>query len=313
MEGWLSKQPEFDTIKLAGKDQSIQLVKTWTLDHVQERLDIANTGNRFAMSETGAVGLSCSETPYLSVMYPDTDKAAVVLSDTKVFRSATFVKVSGKEYLASSCGEDNCLYLWDIESETSKKVFNPKLPKDKVRNCMFTFKMNENTIGYGEVHPSLDGSRRVFILNTDTDELTLSSSLKLFTAQNIWDMCSTNLEDGTACLLLCVPHDHRVMAVEMTTGETRWEAGEEQMGEKFDPWSICTDENNTVYVADYHQDMIHVLFAEDGTLMKRLDVGSYYDIYNIFIVRFHDEHLYAEAKIHNAKYAISKFKRIAEY
>ena len=152
VEGWLSKQPEFDTIiKLVGKDQSIQLVKTWTLGHVQERLDIANTGNRFAMSETGAVGLSCSETPYLSVMYPDTDKAAVVLSDTKVFRSATFVKVSGKEYLAASCGEDNCLYLWDIESETSKKVFNPKLPKDKVRNCMFTFKMNENTIGYGEV------------------------------------------------------------------------------------------------------------------------------------------------------------------
>ena len=47
--------------------------------------------------------------------------------------------------------------------------------------------------------------------------------------------------------------------------------------------------------------------------MKRLDVGSYYDIYNIFTVRFHDHHLYAEHKIHNAKYAISKFKRIAEY
>ena len=118
-------------------------------------------------------------------------------------------------------------------------------------------------------------------------------------------MCYVEVE-GTPCLLLCVPWAHHVMAVEMVGGKTRWEVGKEQMGEKFRPWSICTDENNTAYVADFGQDKIHLLSATDGTLIKLFDCRNY-DIYNIFCVRFHDQHLYVEHKIPNSHYVVSKF------
>ena len=85
------------------------------------------------------------------------------------------------------------------------------------------------------------------------------------------------------------------------------------MGEKFEPWSICTNQNNCAYVADFGQDKIHLLSASDGTVIKRFDVGSNFGIINIFTVRFHDQHLYVEHKAVEGsvqKYAISKFKQI---
>ena len=89
-------------------------------------------------------------------------------------------KVSGKEYLAALYIDRGCLYLWDIESKTSKKVFDPKLPSEQFYKVMNIFKINDNTIGYGEEQTSPDGSRRIFILKMDTEELTLSSTLRLF-------------------------------------------------------------------------------------------------------------------------------------
>ena len=220
------------------------------------------------------------------------------------------MKVSGKEYLAAAHLDDGCLYSWDIESRTSKKVFDPNLPVEQHYKYMNIFKINNNTLGYGEDYASSDGSRRVFILKTNTEELTLYSTLRLFTSQNIWDICSTNLEDGTPCLLLCVPHDHCVMAVEMTTGETRWEAAEEQMGEKFYPSSICTDEDNTVYVPDFKQHTIHLLSAEDGSIITSIIDAGHYGMWNLIAVRFHDHHLYVERyRNPGYKYAISKYER----
>ena len=216
------------------------------------------------------------------------------------------MKISGKDYLAASSLDDGCLYLWDIESETSRKIFDPKLPEHQNNKAMNIFKINESTTGYGEVCASSDESRRVFIINTDKDEMTLSSSLRLFTSKNILEMCYTEVEGGTSCLLLCIP-DSGIMAVEMVGGKTRWEVGKEQMGENFYPWSICTDEDNTVYVADFMQQKIHLLSAEDGSFIRSID-ASHYGIWNLVAVRIHDHHLYVEHK--NAdKYVISKFKR----
>ena len=124
-------------------------------------------------------------------MYPSKDKAAVILSRSTVYFSATFLKILGKEYLAAACSDDGCLYFWNMESNTSKKIFDPKLPKDQSGKGMNIFRINDNTIGYGEVHVSSDGSRRVFILKTDTEELTLSSTLRLFTPGSVGDMCYT--------------------------------------------------------------------------------------------------------------------------
>ena len=217
------------------------------------------------------------------------------------------MKVLGKEYLAASCREDGCLYLWDIESKTCKIVFDSKLTKDQKDKGMNIFTINDDTIGYGEASASPDGSRRIFTLKTDTEKITLSSTLRLFTPSTIFDMCYTEVDGGTPCLLLCVLFS--VMAVEMVGGKTRWEVGKEQMGEKFKSYSICTDEDNTVYVTDFKQHKIHQLSAEDGSVIRSVDT-RHYGIWNLIAVRFHDQHMYVEHYTNPGyKYVISKFKR----
>ena len=289
-------------------DKPLKLLDTWILSHVNAIEKKLNTTNRFSISESGTIGISCSEKPSLSVMYPGTDQPPIVLSNDVSYHSATSLNISGKEHLAAACDEDGCLYLWDIESKTSKKVFDPKLPSEQTNKIMVICKIDENTIGYGEVAPSPDRSRRVFVLKMATDELTLSSTLRLFTPDTIFDMCYTEVDGGTPCLLLCIPYDHRTMAVEMIGGKIRWEMGKYQMGEKFLPWSICSDDDNTVYVTDYWENRIHLLSADDGSVIRSID-AYHYGIGNLIAVRFHDNHLYVEHyRDPGYKYAISKFK-----
>ena len=309
---WLSEQQDVES---GDGDESWKLLETWKVDHVQTREDNRfYRSSRFSVSESGAIGVSCEEIPSLSVMYPDPDKPPTKLSEDKTLcRSVTFVKISSVEYLAAVDAKDGCLYLWNIESKTSKKVFDPKLPRKQTHKSMVIFKIDENTIGYGEVRPSLDASRRVFILKMDKEEPTLTSTLRLFTPNDVWDICYTDVDGGTSCLLLCIPDAKGIMAVEMIGGKTRWEVGKEQMGDKFNPWSICTDHNDTVYVADFNQRMIHLLSAADGAVIKQINYNNY-GINNIFTVRFHDQHLYVEHAIPGSKlkYAISKIKEIEE-
>ena len=307
VDHWLSHQHDLPS---GQHDQPLKLVTTWDLIHVNTIEKKVYKANKFSISESEAIGISCDEKPSLSVMYPNIDESAVVLSRNQVYRSPTFVKVSGKEYLATACDEDGCLYFWDIKCKTSKKVFNPELGLVNFK-YMNVFIINDNTIGYGEVSASPDGSRRVFILKTDTEEMTLCSTFRIFTKNNIWDMCYTEMDGGTACLLLCLPYGRRIMAVKMIGYRTRWEVGKEQMGEKFDPWSICTDEENTVYVTDFKQIMVHLLSAEDGSVIRSIDT-RHYGMRNLIAVRFHDQHLYVEHKRESAKrYVISKFEKSA--
>ena len=305
MGRWLSQQHDQ---KDKDDNAPLKLVETRKINHVQTREHNTHyCGNRFSISKSGAVGISCSEKPSLSVMFPNTDKPPTVLSNTKVYRSATFLKICDVAYLAAACDEDACLYLWDTKDKTSRKMFDPKLPTEQALKKMNIFKVNDGTIGYGEVLSLSDGSRRVFILHTNTEEFTLCSTLRLFTRNTIFDTSYTETE-GTPYLLLCIPRDNRIMAVEIVGGKTRWEVGKEEMGEKFYPYTICTDQNGCAYVADNGQDKIHLLSVSDGTVIKRFDVGSNYGIRNVIAIRFHDHHLYVEHKIPNSKYAISKFK-----
>ena len=264
--------------------------------------------NSFSISESEAIGISCVGNPSLSILYPNTDKVAVSPPNGILYRSATFVKVSGKEYLGAACADDGSLYLLNTESKTFKKVFDPKLPRKQRYKDMNIFRINDNTIGYGDVWPSPDGSRRVFILKTDKEELALSATLKLYAPHDICEICYTEVEGSTPCLLLCIPDDNRIMAVELVGGKTRWEAGKEQLGEKLKPCSICTDEDNTVYVTDFKQIKIHLLSAEDGSVIRSIDTGNY-EIWNPVSVRFHNQHLYVEHYNDvSCKYVISKFK-----
>ena len=199
VQGWLYQQDASDTTKSNGKDQSLELLKRWSLDHIEPVPRLISTSNRFTVSESGAIGINCDESPSLSVRYQDTDKVPVILSNDTIYHSATFVKSRGKEHLAAACDVDGCLHLWDIESRTYRKVFDPKLPMDKPLKEMNIFRIDDNTIGYGEGNPSLDGSRKVFILKTDTvGEWTLCETLILFTTDNIQDMCHTEMVDGTS-------------------------------------------------------------------------------------------------------------------
>ena len=248
-------------------------------------------------------------------MYPGTEKAPVILSARYIYRSAIFVKISEKEYLAVAGLEDGCLYLWDIEMKTSKKVFDPKFPKEQQSKYINIFRISENTIGYSEIFASSDGSRRVFILQTDTEEWNLTETLNFYTPKNIWDISHMILPDGTACLLLCIPDDNIIKAVDMFGGKTRWEVGKEQMGEKFKSWSICTDDDISLFVSDMGQSKIHLLSAAEGSIVKSFHT-EFYGIRNIFTVRFQDQHLYLEHKIVKKKwkkYAITKFIQLKEY
>ena len=310
VEGWLAEQLGSGIIYPECEDKSLQLVTTWTLDHIQPDTKYVKAENRITVSESGAIGISCDETPSLSVIYPDTDKPPVVLSDKKVYRSATFLNVSGKEYLAAACIDDGCLYLWDVESKTSKKIFDPMLSIGYFKE-MTIFKIDDSAIGYGEVYATPYGYKRIFILRTDTEVPMQTSEVRFLTARSIWDMCYMRMEEGTHCLLLCIPRDHSVKAVEIASGKCRWEAGEEHMGEEFEPWTVCTNKNDTVYVADFKQRMIHLLSATDGAVIKRFDCRNY-DIKNLITVRYHDQHLYVGHKIPKSKYAISKFKEIED-
>ena len=92
--------------------------------------------------------------------------------------------------------------------------------------------------------------------------------------------------------------------MEMIGGKTRWEVGKEQMGEEFRPYSICTGDDNTIYVADTGLHKIHLLSASDGTVIKQFEPARNM---NIIAVKFHDQHLYVEHD-QKPKYAISKFK-----
>ena len=265
---WLSEQHDPSSGKY---DQTLKQVTTWDLIYINTKEKVVNLSNSFSILESEAIGISCYEKPSVSVMYPNTDKATVILSDSKMYRSATFVKVSGKEYLAAASFDDGCLYLWDVESKTSKQVFDPKLPEDQNDKGMNICKIDENTTGYGEARTfPLTEAEESSSSRPMQKKITLSSTLRLFTSGTIFDMCYTEVDGGTPCLLLCIPNNNHIMAVEMVGGKTRWEVGKEQMGEKFKPYSICTDEDNTIYVADFGQNKIHLLSAEDGFRLSDL-------------------------------------------
>ena len=305
MGHWLSHQQQ---ARSEVADQALVLFETWDLDHVKIGEYRVFPSNRFSISESGTIGISCEESPSLSVMYSDTDKPPVILSDRKKHSSATFVKIGGKEYLATARSDDGCLYLSDIELKTSKKVFHLRMSKSQPDKDMNIFKIDDDTIGYGEVYPSPDGSRRVFFLKTGKRQWNISLTLKLFAPKYIWDTCFKYL-NGSPCLLLCIPGGNRIMAVEMIGGKTRWEVGKQEMGERFYPTSICTDEDNTVYVTDYWENKIHQLSVEDGSVITSIDL-HHFGIACPFTVRVLGQHLYVEHyRNPGDKYAISKFKK----
>ena len=113
------KVEESDTINPKGKYKTMQFLNKWTLDYVQEEPKHVKVSNRFTMSKSGAIGTSCYEKASLAVMYPDTDKPAVILSEDEVYRSAT---------------KDGCLYLWDVKSKNQRKCLTQSCQWNNIGN-----------------------------------------------------------------------------------------------------------------------------------------------------------------------------------
>ena len=304
---WLSKQKGSGI--LSNQDEVLKHVESWHLDHIWNEKSIIHFDNRFTISESGAIGISSEEQPRLSIIYPDTQKPPLILTTNKSHRFATFIKSFDREYLATATIIDNGLHIWDINTKSSRKISNSLLPVRTYASSIFV--VDNKTVGYGEANPACDKSFKVSLVNTesDTEEQWPSSSLTLSTKSGrICDMCHIKMSDGTACLLLCF-HKHRcVQAVEVIGGKIRWETGRHQMGF---PLSICTDENNTVYVSERNGFRFHVLSGEDGSVIRSINLWPY-GIYNLLCVRFQKEYLYMMHKKFDGPYAISKFSIIQD-
>ena len=83
MKGWISQQEESISTAFEGIKKSIQLVKTWFLDHVQPDAKYVYAWNRFTISESEAIGTSCEEKPSLSVVFPHTDNPPLYYQRTR--------------------------------------------------------------------------------------------------------------------------------------------------------------------------------------------------------------------------------------
>ena len=112
-------------------------------------------------------------------------------------------------------------------------------------------------------------------------------------------------------MLLACPNDGNVQAVEIVGGRIRWKVGKQQIGEGFYPLSICTDENNTVYVADSAKCRVHILSGEDGSVIRSINLKPY-GIYPS-CVRVYEEHIYIGHKYESNKYQIKKFTKPTDW
>ena len=205
------------------------------------------------------------------MIYPDAERPPRVLSKEKDHGSLIWMKIDDKEFIASAW-KDISIRLWDTEKGTSEVVYKMD---DTEKNHPSLCSIDDRTVACVGASSS-DDNLNIHILNTNTKPWSLGSVLIVKRVKVIIDMCHLVTDDDTQCLLLCCPYERRVQAVQLIGGRVRWQSGEQQMGEKSLPWSICTDQvNDIVYVADNHLDMIHLLSSEDGSVLTSVNLLGY--------------------------------------
>ena len=292
MEHWLKdlQEPTF-----TAENQALTLVTRWNLDHLPREnrslaaISVADSGN---LGVSFVMPVDDSTESSLSMVYANSDmppRSFLSSFKTMYYSNPIFVKQGGKEYLGAYMSDES-IHLWDTETDTSKIVFTIKSTKNKGMKNLFV--INKDTVACGDMPTSSNGKYKVYILNTMGEQWNLTSTIYLKTGTNMaLDMGYMKTLDGTSCLLLSCPDDKYVQAVEMVGGKTTWQTGPEQMGELCNPWSICSDKDHTVYVADYGQDKLHVLSTEDGSVLSSINLIES-NIVTPFFIRVHDETVY---------------------
>ena len=228
----------------------------------------------------------------LSVMYPGTDKPLLILSRDNVYASALFVSISGQEYLAAASRDG--IYLWNLEDNTSRVVYGYKEEKDWLL-CLRTVA--------SAAMDKLSSFLSIYILKTDTEMWTLSSTHLVKVADSVSDMSYVKTKDGTTCLLL-IDHIGLFHSVELVGGKVHWQTDKQQMGALSYPLSICTD-GSTVFVSDLYA-QLHLLSVEDGSVLTSINLRPF-GLLVPSCVRLQGDHLYIGHKNQKGDtYCISK-------
>ena len=169
--------------------------------------------------------------------------------------------------------------------------------------------IDERTVACVAEQPSVGGFKSIHILNTDSEKWRLCSTHSMrMDSFSTGEMCYVKTSDGTPCLILNCLSARYVQLVDMIGGKPRWLLDEQQMGQSFLPWSICTD-GNTVFIADLFLDGLHLVSVDDGSVLKSIELHSFH-IFLPSCVRLQGEYLYVghvDEKREN--YCISKFTK----
>ena len=277
---------------------------------------------KLAVTDSGLIAISDTYIrPSLSVINPKADGKGgdddgndgncaplVFASMGKMFRSAVFVNVSGRECLAASCRSDGTIHLWDTETRAFSVVYEDQ---QMIGRRMNICKIDDTTVAYGDVEGPEKGIFRVFVLSTNTKEWKVKNMLLLsIWAETIYDMCYLKAVDGTSCLVLSCPADDCVQVVEVVGGRIRWKSSPiNESGKAFCPWSVCTDGHDTVYALDLQQNMLCVMSAEDGAAVRFIGLQPF-GVVLPSCVRLVENHIYVAHRNNKTKaHVVSIFMR----
>ena len=257
----------------------------------------------FSVSESGSIAVSSTQgKPSLYMTYPGRSKPPLVLPSDRNYLSMLFVTTSDQQYLAATFNSE--IHLWNLVEKA------PSVPYEfKEGTDLHLCAIDERTVACVAEQPSVDGFKKIHILNTDSEKWRVCSTHSMRMEKfSMGDMCYTKTRDGTPCLILNCLSARYVQAIEMIGGKLRWMLDEQQMGQSFRPWSICTN-GNTVFIADLFLDELHLVSVERGSVLKSIRLHPFH-AFLPSCVRVHGEHLYVghvDEKREN--YCISKFTK----
>ena len=281
VEDWLSMQPS-ETDAAVGVDKlELGLEKSWTTADLKH----FRTLDKFTVSEAGAIGIVTIRS--LAVFDPNTHRL-VSLPTRRSYHSAVFLKLSRKEHLVASCTDDGSIHLWDIGRRSHRVVYKQRSAKPK---DMLLCVINGSTVAHGEACASANGPCKVYLLNMETKKWSVRSILLLKGITYIEDMCCMMTNDGVSCLVLACTDDRCVRAVEIISGKVRWQIGLQQLGNPTYPYSMCTNSDNNVFIADYAGVNLHMCSAEDGSVLTSINL-SQFGFLRPFCVRAHKDNVY---------------------
>ena len=298
---WFKQQPDTFSQPEMGDIQTLDFCQTIEVNHIKiDPLFSPFYTTLFVSESSGLIGIASTESkPSLSVMFPGTDKFPLILSEDEGYSSALFMSLSGQEHLAAA--SEGKIQLWNMVQNTQSVVC--ELANVSLWSLCA---IDERTIACRGEEPSSDGSSKIYIMEADSEKFTFSGTIQLKASDKITDICFVKISDGTACLLLSFHSGSLVQCVEMIGGKVRWKADQEQMGESFVPWSICTD-GSTVFVVTAGESKLQLLSVEDELLLTSIYLRPYGIVYPTS-VRLQGLHLFlGHLNEKQDTYCISKF------